>query len=212
MQFKNFVFSPFQENTFVLYDQTSEAIVVDAGNFYPNEDEELKKFIEGNQLNVVHVINTHNHLDHIFGLYNVVDTFKVPVACHPDDAFWIDKYVDVCQSYGLGNRKPAPKPTVSLNDGDVFKFGETQLEIIHVPGHSAGCIALYHHESANLFCGDILFNGSIGRTDLPTGNYEQLIEGIQSKLLVLPDETHVHCGHGPSTTIGREKQFNPYLR
>jgi hydroxyacylglutathione hydrolase len=212
MQFKTFVFSPFQENTFVLYDKTGEAIIVDAGNFFPAENQQLKDFIESNHLKVVHIVNTHNHLDHIFGLQNVVETFKVPVACHPDDLFWIDKYVEICESYGLSGRKPAPKPTVALQQGDIFIYGETNLEVIHTPGHTAGAISLYHKESGNLFCGDTLFNGSIGRTDLPTGNYEQLIEGIQTKLMVLPDETRVHCGHGPSTTIGREKQFNPYLR
>lgn len=212
MQFQTFVFSPFQENTYVLYDQTGEAIIVDPGNYFPAEDQQLNAFIRSKQLKVVHVVNTHNHLDHIFGLQHVVEAFKVPVACHPDDLFWIEKFGEVCEGYGLNGRKPAPNPSVALKHGDLFKFGETSLEVIHVPGHTAGAIALYHKESGNLFCGDILFNGSIGRTDLPTGNYEQQIEGIKTKLLVLPDETHVHSGHGPSTTIGREKQFNPYLK
>ncbi len=212
MQLKNFIFSPFQVNSFVLYDETKEAVIVDAACFFPAEEQQLVGFIEANQLNVAHIINTHNHLDHIFGLKFAADTFNVPIACHSADMFWIDKYPEVCASYGLGHRPAPPKPTIELNDNDIFTFGNTQLKVIHVPGHTAGAVAFYHKETNTLIAGDILFNGSIGRTDLPTGNYEQLIEGIKSKLLVLPDETVVYSGHGPNTTIGREKQFNPYLK
>ncbi len=212
MQFKTFVFSPFQENTFVLYDETKECIIVDAGNFNESENEQLDAFIKENELKVVELVNTHNHLDHVFGARYVVDTYGVKGACHPDDLYWIDNFTTAAEGYGLQIEKEAPKPEVMLNHGDVFKFGNAELEIIHVPGHSPGGIALYNKKEGLLFCGDILFHGSIGRTDLPGGNHDDLINGIKEKLFVLPIETRVFCGHGPETTIGYEKASNPFLR
>ncbi len=212
MQFKTFVFSPFQENTFVLYDETKECIIVDAGNFSENENEQLDAFIKDKELKVVQLVNTHNHLDHVFGARYVVDNYDVKGACHPDDLYWIDNFATAAEDYGLQIEKEAPKPEVMLNHGDVFKFGNTELEIIHVPGHSPGGIALYNKKEGLLFAGDILFHGSIGRTDLPRGNHDDLINGIKEKLFVLPTETRVFCGHGPETTIGYEKASNPFLR
>jgi len=211
MQFKTFVFSPFQENTFVLYDDSKECIVVDAGMFFPQEQEQLNAFIKENDLNVVNVVNTHNHLDHVFGLAYTVDKYAVKVACHPDDLYWIDNFMATASGYGLQIEKAPPKPEIMLNHGDVFKFGNTELEIIHVPGHSPGGIALYNKKEDLLFCGDILFHSSIGRTDLPGGNHDDLINGIKEKLFILPDKTRVFSGHGPETTIGYEKVNNPFL-
>lgn len=212
MEYKTFTFSPFQENTFVLYDDSKECIVVDPGNFFANENEQLDSFFNENGLKFVHVVNTHNHLDHVFGLRYLVDKYKVPAACHPDDLYWIDNFMTAATGYGLEIEKPAPKPEIMLNHGDTFKFGNTELEIIHVPGHSPGGIALYHKKQGLLFCGDILFNSSVGRSDLPGGNHEDLIRGIKEKLMILPNETIVFSGHGPQTTIGYEKENNPYLK
>ncbi len=212
MQYESFVFSPFQENTYVLYDDSKECVVVDAGNFFPAENQKLDQFFIDNDLKLVHIINTHNHLDHVFGSRYLVDKYKVKVASHEADLFWIDRFMQSAEGYGLDIKEGAPKPEIILNEGDLFKFGNTELEIIHVPGHSPGGIAFYKKDQGLLFCGDILFKESIGRTDLPQGNHEDLINGIKEKLFILPDETQVFSGHGPITTIGYEKQNNPFLR
>jgi len=212
MEFKKFVFSPFQENTFVLYDETKECVVIDPGNFFPNENQQLDEYIESKGLKLVNIINTHNHLDHMFGARYIVDKYNVKIAAHPDDQFWAERFLEAAQGYGLPIELPAPIPEIALNDGDIFKFGMTELKVIHVPGHSPGGVAFYHKESGRLFCGDILFHNSIGRTDFPGGSHEQLISGIKNKLWKLPDETIVYSGHGPETSIGYEKTTNPYLK
>jgi glyoxylase-like metal-dependent hydrolase (beta-lactamase superfamily II) len=212
MQYKTFVFSPFQENTIVVWDETNQCIIIDAGNFFPNENEQLVSFIEENNLQPQFIVNTHNHLDHIFGTHFLVEKYNIKVACHPEDLFWIDKFKATCEGYGLPSDKEAPRPEIMLNDRDVVEFGNTKLKVIHVPGHSPGGIALYCEQAGVLIAGDILFNGSVGRSDLPGGNHDQLIDGILQKLMVLPEETTVICGHGNETTVGLEKDSNPFLR
>jgi hydroxyacylglutathione hydrolase len=212
MNYKAFIFSPFQENTYVLYDDSKECVIVDPGNFYPQENQTLDAFITENSLKPVYIIQTHNHLDHLFGTYYVSSKYQIPLACHAEEIFWIENFKKTCTGYGLDIESQPPQPKMLLTDGMVFAFGNTQLKVIHVPGHSAGGVAFYNAADGLLFCGDILFNDSIGRTDLPGGNYEQLIEGIKTKLIVLPDETKVFSGHGPATTIGKEKKNNPFLR
>ncbi|OFX61355.1 MAG: hypothetical protein A2W84_11105 [Bacteroidetes bacterium GWC2_40_13] len=211
MNYKSFTFSPFQENTYVLYDETGACVVVDPGNFYPHENQVLDEFFQQNHLKPVYIIQTHNHLDHLFGAHYLAEKYQLPLACHADEVAWIDNYKATCAGYGLNIQSQPPQPSLLLADGMEFRFGNTTLKIITVPGHSAGGLAFYFQPDGLLFCGDILFNGSIGRTDLPGGNYEQLITGITKKLLVLPDETRVFSGHGPSTTIGNEKANNPFL-
>ncbi|MBI9066386.1 MAG: MBL fold metallo-hydrolase [Salinivirgaceae bacterium] len=212
MQYKTFVFSPFQENTYVLFDESNECIVIDAGNFFPKENEQLDTFFKDHNLKFTHILNTHNHLDHIFGSRYLVDKYGVKVACHEKELPWIDNFKSTCQGYGLNIEADAPKPEILLSDGEIFKFGTTELKVILVPGHSAGGLAFYNEKEGLLFCGDILFQGSIGRTDLPGGNHELLISGIKEKLLILPDETKVFSGHGAETTIGEEKRNNPFLK
>lgn len=211
MNYKTFIFSPFQENTYVLFDDSKECIVIDAGNFFPNENEQLDQFFKENDLKFTHILNTHNHLDHIFGSRYLVDKYQVKVACNEAELPWIDNFKATCEGYGLNIDKDAPKPELLLSDGDTFKFGNTELKVILVPGHSAGGLAFYNQADGLLFCGDILFNGSIGRTDLPGGNHELLLAGIKEKLFILPDETVVFSGHGPTTTIGDEKKNNPFF-
>lgn len=211
MQYKTFIFSPFQENTYVLFDETKECVVVDPGNFSSQENDQLDQFIKNNDLTLKAIITTHNHLDHIFGLKYMIDTHNVDFVCHEDEIPYLDKFKETCQSYGLNLNYDPPKPTQLIKHGDVYKFGNTELEVIAVPGHSAGGVAFYNKDKGLLFCGDILFNNSIGRTDLPGGNHELLINGIKEKLFVLPDDTTVFSGHGPTTTIGNEKWSNPFL-
>lgn len=212
MKFKTFVFSPFQENTYALYDETGQCVIVDPGNFFPNENEELDDFFDENNLKLVHIINTHNHLDHIFGTRYLVDKYSVEIACHQKELAWIDRFKTTCEGYGLNIDFDAPKPKKIIDDGDIFTFGNTVLEAIHVPGHSAGSIVFYNKKDGLLFCGDVLFQGSIGRSDLPGGNHNQLISGIREKLFILPNETKVFSGHGGETSIGEEKKSNPFLQ
>ncbi len=211
MQYRTFIFSPFQENTYLLYDETKACVIVDPGNFSPNENEQLDAFIENNQLKPEYIIQTHNHLDHLFGAYYVAQKYKIPLACHADEIPWIKNFKATCAGYGLNMETEPPMPQHQFIDGELFKFGSTELHVIFVPGHSAGGLAFYNKASGLLFCGDILFENSIGRTDLPGGNYNLLIKGIKEKILTLPDETRVFSGHGPSTTIGKEKMNNPFL-
>ncbi len=211
MKFTTFVFSPFQENTYVLYDETGECVIVDAGNFSARENSQLSQFIAENNLTPVKLINTHNHLDHLFGSRYIAETYKIPFACHPDDVFLANLYRQTCSAYGLMVENDCAQPTETFQDNDEIKFGNTTLKVIHVPGHSPGGVAFYVANDNLLFCGDILFYGSVGRTDLPGGSHEQLISGIQTKLLSLPDSTKVLSGHGQSSTIGFEKAHNPYL-
>jgi len=211
MEIKQFVFSPFQENTYVAYTDTLEAMIIDPGCYSTQEEKQLRMFIESKGLKVTHLINTHLHLDHAFGNSFVEETWNVKTEAHAGDAFWLKGMAGQCRMFGLELRNPAPDISKELQEGDVIGLGSETFEVLHVPGHSPGSIVLYNAKAHILFAGDVLFEGSIGRTDLQGGNYSQLIKGIQEKLLVLPDETIVYSGHGSTTTIGKEKVSNPFL-
>lgn len=211
MKIKQFTFSPFQENTYVAYTDTLEAVIIDPGCYSQSEENQLKSFIESNGLNVKYLVNTHLHLDHAFGNSFVEDTWNVKTSAHAGDAFWLKGMAGQCRMFGLELKRPAPGISVELQEGDRIELGAEGFDVLHVPGHSPGSIVLYNPQGPFLFAGDVLFEGSIGRTDLQGGDYGQLIKGIQEKLLVLPDETAVYSGHGAATTIGREKASNPFL-
>ena len=142
----------------------------------------------------------------------LVDKYNVEIACHQEELAWIDRFKTTCEGYGLNIYFDAPKPQKIISNGDIFTFGNTKLESIHLPGHSAGSIVFYNKKDGLLFCGDVLFQGSIGRSDLPGGNHNQLISGIREKLFILPNETRVFSGHGDETSIGEEKRSNPFLQ
>ena len=211
MEIKQFVFSPFQENTYVAFTDTLEAMIIDPGCYSTEEEKQLRLFIEDKGLNVTHLVNTHLHLDHAFGNSFVEKTWNVKTEAHAGDAFWLKGMAGQCRMFGLEMRNPAPDISKELQEGDTIELGTETFEVLHVPGHSPGSIVLYNAQEHFLFAGDVLFEGSIGRTDLQGGDYAQLIKGIQDKLLVLPDETVVYSGHGSATTIGREKASNPFL-
>lgn len=211
MKIKQFTFSPFQENTYVVYTDHQEAMIIDPGCYSTAEENQLRTFIESNGLIVVHLVNTHLHLDHAFGNSFVEETWKVRTSAHEGDEFWLKGMAGQCRMFGLELRNPAPGITNVLREGDQIALGTETFEVLHVPGHSPGSIVLYNAQSNILFAGDVLFEGSIGRTDLQGGDYAQLIKGIQEKMLILPDETVVYSGHGPATTIGKEKASNPFL-
>ncbi|MBD5163832.1 MAG: MBL fold metallo-hydrolase [Bacteroidales bacterium] len=214
LKIKQFAFNPFQVSSFVVYDPESlDAIVVDPGMTSSAEERKLDDFIEQNHLKVQQVVNTHMHLDHCFGDNYVRDKYGVKVAAHLDDADLGQNIGTQAAEFGIHLSGPADAVTIDvpLTEGDVIKVGNNDLQVLHVPGHSRGSIVLYSPEGHFAIVGDVLFQGSIGRTDLPGGNQQTLINGIRTKLLTLPDETLVLPGHGPMTTIGREKATNPYL-
>jgi glyoxylase-like metal-dependent hydrolase (beta-lactamase superfamily II) len=211
MKIKQFTFSPFQENTYVVFTDTKDAMIVDPGCYGSDEENQLRDFIVSNGLNVRYLVNTHLHLDHAFGNSFVEETWNVKTSANAGDAFWLKGMAGQCRMFGLELHKPAPGISNELKEGDHLQLGAETFEILHVPGHSPGSIVLYNAQEHFLFAGDVLFEGSIGRTDLQGGDYAQLIKGIQDKLLVLPDETVVYSGHGSATTIGREKASNPFL-
>ncbi|HBS86476.1 MAG: MBL fold hydrolase [Bacteroidetes bacterium GWF2_38_335] len=208
---KKFIFNDFQENTYVLYDETGECVIIDCGCYYDDEQSKLKNFIADNKLKPVKILTTHGHIDHIPGNRFVKETYKIPIAMHQADQFLVDSVKAYGATFGF-DVDEQPKADELINDGDTIRFGNSELIAFHVPGHSPGSIVFYNKQKQFIIAGDVLFYGSIGRTDLPGGSYETLISGIKSKLLVLPDEVLVYCGHGPETTIGAEKRGNPFLK
>lgn len=208
---KTITCNPFQENTYLLYDESREAVIVDCGALVESEEREIASFVESNQLKVKYLLNTHLHLDHAFGNAFAVQHYGVDLCAHQADEFLIGQMQSQALMFGL-NVPVVPQPlTRYLNDGDQLVFGGVTLEAIHVPGHSPGSVCFYDAASAQIFTGDVLFRGSIGRTDLPKGDYDLLIEGIRTKLMTLPEDVVVYSGHGPQTSIGYEKENNPFL-
>lgn len=212
MKIEVFAFNPLQENTFVLCDEnTGECAIVDPGCFNDNEFEQLKGFISVNNLKPVKLINTHCHFDHILGVERCRNEWKLKWEAHPGDSFLVENAPAKGMMFGFPVAPIAPID-VHLNESSVINFGNISLKIIYVPGHSPGSVCLYNEVDKVLIAGDVLFRGSIGRTDLEQGNYDTLVSGIKEKLLVLPDDVRVYPGHGPSTTIGDEKAMNPFLQ
>lgn len=212
MKIKVFVNNAWQENTIVLYDETGEAVVVDCGCFSKEENQSLASFLADNRLKPVALLNTHLHIDHIFGNNFMLDKYGLLAQAHEGDAFWVEDAEKYAAMLGMRGITPPPALGEYLKDGDVVKFGHSELKVIHVPGHSPGGICLYSEMDKLLIAGDVLFQGSIGRADLPGGDMRQLIEGIREKLFVLPDDVRVVPGHGDSTTIGEEKRMNPFFQ
>lgn len=210
MQVKQFTFNPFQENSYILYDHTGEGVVIDPGCSDREEREELTSFIEENGIKPVHLLNTHAHIDHILGNQYVANKFKLKLALHPKDLPTLKMAAISAKMYGIPYEE-SPEPELELKEGKSIHFGETELEVILLPGHAPGHVLFHHVKSKQIIGGDVLFRGSIGRTDLPGGNHRDLIEGIQNKLFTLDPEIVVYPGHGPETTIGYEKANNPFF-
>ncbi|HYG04638.1 MAG TPA: MBL fold metallo-hydrolase [Chryseosolibacter sp.] len=209
LQIKSFVFNPFQENTYVLYDETGECVIVDPGCYEPSEELELKSFIDDNKLTVKYLLNTHCHIDHVLGNYFVKNTFGVKFLMHAADEPVLRAVKVYAPNYGMVKYSET-LPDSFLEEGDVVTFGTQALKVLFVPGHAPGHIAFYQEGTRTLISGDVLFYNSIGRTDLPGGNYSVLINSIHQKLFTLPDAVIVYPGHGPETTIGHEKKTNPF--
>jgi hydroxyacylglutathione hydrolase len=207
---KTFTFNPFQENTYLLYDDQGIAFIIDPGNSNASEDLQLKQFIEEKKLKLSRLLLTHGHIDHILGNKFIFDTFGLLPEMHKDDLFFIERMMQSAALYGL-SASPSPSPQRFLEEGDTIQLGAYTLECLYTPGHSPGSISFYNKEYKLLISGDVLFRGSIGRSDLPKGDHETLIRSIREKVLVLGDDIKVYSGHGPATTTGSENQSNPFL-
>ena len=212
MQVAIFQFSLFGINTYLIFDPDSkECIIVDPGMSTPEEEQAIENFIAEKGLTLTHIISTHLHIDHVAGIPFLRKKYGAPILAHEGDTKLKIKISHQVAAFGLNLDMEDFEISEFLKAGDKIKVGTGELEVIEVPGHSKGSIALYDPQAHFLISGDALFKGSIGRTDLPGGNYEELITSIHKNLLSLPDDTVVLSGHGPSTTIGDEKRSNPFL-
>lgn len=212
LNIKTFPVNMVEENTYVVFDESREAVIIDCGALFKDEQEEIGTFISDNGLRVVRLLNTHGHFDHVFGCQWASETYNVLPELHTKEKqLYLSAAEDMVRF--LRRRLALDLPPIGrcLNDGDIVNFGNHHFEIIFTPGHTPGGISLYCSAEKVLFSGDSLFRGSIGRCDLPGGDLDTLIDSIKSRLLTLPDDTIVYPGHGSSTTIGFERMQNPYL-
>ncbi len=211
MEIFRLLFSPIQENTYVLADQSGECAIIDCGCYDRDEFSRLTGLIEEKKLKPVLLLNTHCHLDHLFGNGMILETYNLATLCGREDEKNRENSVNYAIIFGLSMEKP-PKPAGYLTDGQKITFGVTELTALHVPGHSPGSYAFYCRNDNVVFTGDALFKSSIGRSDFPGGDHETLINSIKNKLFVLPPETVVYPGHGDQTTIESEIKNNPYFQ
>jgi len=211
MTIKTFTFNPIQENSYLVYDETLEAVVIDAGCISKVEKRALKQYIEDNNLTLKRVLNTHLHFDHQFGNRFLFETFGIKPEAGKEDEYLLENVIAQTRSFGMDVDEEAQPLGGYIIENQEIKFGNSAFTAFHVPGHSPGSMAFYAEKDGVLFAGDVLFRGSIGRTDLPGGDYATLIQSITQKLLPLPDSTVVYSGHGPQTTIGFEKKNNPFF-
>lgn len=206
---KTFVFNPFSENTYVVYDDSLEAVVIDPGCYEQEEKDQLDNFIKSEKLTIKYLLDTHAHIDHVLGNYHVKEKYKVPFLMHKKDEPVLKAVKAYAPNYGFINYTEA-LPDQFLEEGDEVIFGNSKFSVLFVPGHAPGHIAFYNQKEKILMGGDVLFKRSVGRTDLPGGNHETLINSIHQKLFVLPDDVVVYPGHGDTTTLGEEKISNPF--
>ena len=208
---KSFEFNYFQENTFLLYDDTREAVLIDCGCCRKEEEKELTDFILENKLTLKHLLCTHLHVDHVFGNGFIYKTYGLKPEANKQDVEKLPSPDEQAKLFGLRQHVENVPVEKYIVGGEIIKFGTSELQVLTVPGHSPGCVAFYKNKNGFAIVGDALFAGSIGRTDLWGGNQEVLVAAIHDKLLSLPDETVIYPGHGPETRVIDEKFNNPYL-
>lgn len=211
MEIGVFTFNDFSENTYVLSDDSGQCIIIDPGCNTDKERKKLVEYIDSKGLTPVRLINTHCHIDHVLGNRFISEKYKLELEAHEGEEPVLESCITIASMYHIPYN-PSPIIAVKLKEKEVINFGQTSLEVLFTPGHSPASISLYNRDNKVLIAGDVLFQGSIGRTDLPGGNFETLKASIQNKLYNLPDETVVFPGHGPSTTIGKEKIGNQFVR
>jgi glyoxylase-like metal-dependent hydrolase (beta-lactamase superfamily II) len=211
IQIHSFSFNPFQENTFVLSNSSNECIIIDAGCYFDKEKKALLDYINQKKLKPISFLNTHAHLDHVFGLQYLKQQFPdVPFLLHERELPVLNSAVAVSTKYGVPCDTP-PQPNTLINENTDLIFGDEKIKILFTPGHSPGSLSFYFEKEKFVISGDCLFQQSIGRTDLPGGDFSTLVQSIRTQLFSLPDETKVYSGHGGITTIGEEKNFNPFV-
>ncbi len=203
-------FNPIQENTYILWDESRECVIVDAGNSNPREDAALDNFILKEQLKPVMAVNTHGHFDHTLGVCHLKERYNIPFALSRREQFLLDTASVSGEVFGV-RIGAMPSIDIDLDQTPELKFGSTTLRVIATPGHTPGHVALYEPESKVLLTGDTLFRESIGRTDLPGGDYSWIMRSIIENLLPLGDEVRVYPGHGPESTLGHEAIYNPFI-
>lgn len=209
LHIQTFTFNPFQENTYVISDETGEGVIIDPGCYERQEKADLTNYIESNNIKIKYLLNTHCHIDHVLGNHFVKETYKVPLLIHPKDEPVMKAVKVYAPNYGFAAYTDVI-PDAYINEGDNISFGSSILKVIHLPGHSPGHVGFYHEKSNSLLSGDVLFEQSIGRTDLPGGDFNTLINSIQKKIFALPDAVVVYPGHGNHTLVGEEKINNPF--
>lgn len=204
----SFQFNAFQENTFIVWDQDKNCVIIDPGCYDRQEQEELLRFIDEQELKPLALLNTHAHIDHVLGNAFIKRNFDVEFYLHQNDEATLKSVASYSHLYGFEGYEISPEPTKFLEHGQTLHFGKMEVKVYHTPGHAPGHVVFYFSEGNFVVNGDVLFQGSFGRIDLPGGDLETLKKSIFETMFKLPDETIVYCGHGPETTIGREKQFN----
>jgi glyoxylase-like metal-dependent hydrolase (beta-lactamase superfamily II) len=210
IKIQHFVFNLFQVNTFLLYDETRECVIIDPGCYENAEKKQLSNFIEQEGLQPVGLYNTHTHIDHIVGVEFIASKYNLAPRFHKDGLVFYERFPVTAESFGM-EAGTLPKPGKFIEDNEIIKFGNASLEVFYAPGHADGSICFYNEKQKFVIVGDVLFNQSIGRTDLPTGDFELLQKSIRERLFTLPEEVKVLSGHGPETTIGHEKMHNPFV-
>ncbi|MBE9491531.1 MAG: MBL fold metallo-hydrolase [Bacteroidetes bacterium] len=210
IKIERFIFNLFEVNTYVLYDETKESVIIDPGCYESAEQNRLKKFIEEKGLKPVRLLNTHTHIDHILGNQFIVNQYNIKLEIHEKGLIFLNKLPVTAVGFGMIVDE-VPQPGNFIKNGDIIKFGNSRLKVLYTPGHADGSVCFYNEEQKFVIVGDVLFNQSIGRTDLPTGDFDLLNKSIEEELFTLPDDVIVYPGHGPETTIGFEKINNPYV-
>ena len=211
LHIKSFAFNPFSENTYIVFNENKNAFIIDPGDFSEVENNILNQFIIDNELKVQNILLTHAHIDHVLGLQKAFDKYKVPILMHELEKEILDRNPMDANRFGFFF-KPFEGEISYLNENEIISVDEDEFKILHVPGHSPGHIAFYSEAQKFIISGDVLFEGSIGRTDLYKGDLQELLKSIREKLFVLEDETKVYNGHGNPTTVGFEKSYNPFFK
>ncbi len=206
-----FTFNPFQENTYIIYDETKECIIFDPGCINVKEQKILSEFISSKELIPKRLINTHCHLDHVFGNAFIHRKYGLDLEIHKGELPVLKAVPQICKLYGLPEPEASPEPKHFIEDNEIIHFGSTSLKALLTPGHSPASLSFYDEKNGYVIAGDVLFYESIGRTDLPGGNLQTLLNSIRQKLFILPENVVVYPGHGDATTIGHEIKYNPFL-
>ena len=211
MNIQVFNFNPFQENTYVIYEENNNCIIIDPGCYTNDEENQLSNFIESKKLNPTKLINTHCHIDHVLGNRFVQEKWNIDLYINKLELPILDSAKNIAKTYGFNNYKHCKDPKHFINEKTIIQLGNNSFNILFTPGHSPGHICLHNKKKNILIGGDLIFKESVGRTDLPGGDHNILLESIRTKILTLKEDTLIYCGHGPSTTLAWEKKYNPFI-